>query len=74
MLGDPSGASVEKEKEAATQTTKLPLHNNQSNRYLACLRPLKGMQSPSRLLPLSPLPLKSLENRLHSDFLLLSPW
>ncbi|KAM1087216.1 hypothetical protein ACFX2B_012618 [Malus domestica] len=64
MLGDPSGASVAKEKEAATQATKLPLCDNQSNGYLACLRPLKGMQSPSQLLPLSPLPLNSLENQL----------
>lgn len=63
MLGDPTGASVPKEKEATIQATKLPLCNNKSNGYLASLRPLKGMQSPSQL-PLSPLPLKSLENRL----------
>ncbi|CAN6551849.1 unnamed protein product [Malus baccata var. baccata] len=64
LMLDPSGASVAKEKEAVTQATKLPLCDNQSNGYLACLRPLKGMQSPSQLLPLSPLPLNSLENQL----------
>ncbi|CAL2254155.1 unnamed protein product [Prunus armeniaca] len=64
MLGDPTGASVPKEKEATIQVTKLPLCNNKSNGYLASLRPLKGMQSPSQL-PLIPLPWKSLENRLH---------
>ncbi|CAL2254148.1 unnamed protein product [Prunus armeniaca] len=63
-LKDPTGASVPKEKEATIQVTKLPLCNNKSNEYLASLRPLKGMQSPSQL-PLIPLPLKSLENRLH---------
>ncbi|KAI5333254.1 hypothetical protein L3X38_023384 [Prunus dulcis] len=45
-LGDPTGASVPKEKEATIQATKLPLCNNKSNGYLASLRPLKGMQSP----------------------------
>ncbi|CAL8151187.1 unnamed protein product [Prunus armeniaca] len=48
MLGDPTGASVPKEKEATIQVTKLPLCNNKSNGYLASLRPLKGMQSPKR--------------------------
>ncbi|KAL6185139.1 hypothetical protein ACLB2K_041274 [Fragaria x ananassa] len=67
VLGDPTGAVVPKEKEATIQATKLPLCNGDTNGYLACLRPLKGtqgMHSPIQQLPLTPLPLSSLENRL----------
>ncbi|KAM5553215.1 kinesin-like protein KIN-10A [Rosa sericea] len=68
VLGDPTGAAVPREKEATIQTTKLPLCNGETNGYLACLRPLKGTQgmqcSPIQQLPLTPLPLSSLENRL----------
>ncbi|XP_050371941.1 kinesin-like protein KIN-10A [Argentina anserina] len=68
VLGDPTGAAVPREKEATIQATKLPLCNGETNGYLACLRPLKGTQkihsSPVQQLPLTPLPLSSLENRL----------
>ncbi len=67
-MQDPTGAVVPKEKEATIQATKLPLCNGDTNGYLACLRPLKGTQgmhsSPIQQLPLTPLPLSSLENRL----------
>ena len=70
FMQDPTGAAVPREKEATIQATKLPLCNGESNGYLACLRPsskgTQGMQnSPiQQQLPLTPLPLSSLENRL----------
>ncbi|KAK2973885.1 hypothetical protein RJ640_013939, partial [Escallonia rubra] len=54
VLGDPSGASVPKEKEATMLASKLPICNNQVSGHLACLRPVKGVKSSSHL-PLSPL-------------------
>ncbi|KAI3469790.1 hypothetical protein Pfo_026453 [Paulownia fortunei] len=56
--GDPSGAPVSKEKEATTQTSKLPICHNELRGHLACLRPVKTIQPPSHL-PFSPL-----ENKL----------
>lgn len=53
-LGDPSGAPVAKEKEATTQTSKLPICKNQLRGHLACLRPVKAIQWPGRQ-PFSPL-------------------
>ncbi|KAH6768447.1 P-loop containing nucleoside triphosphate hydrolases superfamily protein [Perilla frutescens var. frutescens] len=53
-LGDPSGAPVPKEKEATTQTSKLPICKNQLRGHLACLRPVKAVQWPGRQ-PFSPL-------------------
>ncbi|XP_047968169.1 kinesin-like protein KIN-10A [Salvia hispanica] len=53
-LGDPSGAPVAKDKEATTQTSKLPLCKNQLRGHLACLRPVKAVQWPARQ-PFSPL-------------------
>ncbi|CAK9155876.1 unnamed protein product [Ilex paraguariensis] len=58
VLRDPSGAPVPREKETTTQTSKLPICNNQLRGHLACLRPVKGVQCPSHL-PFSPL-----ENKL----------
>ncbi|KAL0433258.1 UNVERIFIED_CONTAM: Kinesin-like protein KIN-10A [Sesamum latifolium] len=58
VLGDPSGAPVPKEKETKTQTSKLPICNNQLRDRLACLRPVKAIQRPNHQ-PFSPL-----ENRL----------
>ncbi|XP_072964935.1 kinesin-like protein KIN-10A [Typha angustifolia] len=59
LLGDPSGAPVVKEKEAATQVSKLPICNNQLNSHLACLRPIKkAVQRPNHI------PFSSLENTL----------
>ncbi|KAL6535205.1 hypothetical protein OROMI_026579 [Orobanche minor] len=59
VLGDPSGAPVPKEKEATLQTNKLPICSNQlRGGHLACLRPVKPIQWPSRQ-PFSPL-----ENKL----------
>lgn len=59
VLGDPTGAPVPREKEATVRTSKLPICNNQIRGHLACLRPVKGIQSPAHHLPLSPL-----ENKL----------
>ncbi|XP_010935957.1 kinesin-like protein KIN-10A [Elaeis guineensis] len=59
LLGDPCGAPVTKEKEAATQVGKLPIFNNQLNGHLACLRPSKKTpQRPNHI------PFSSLENTL----------
>ncbi|KAK3015934.1 LOW QUALITY PROTEIN: hypothetical protein RJ639_005749 [Escallonia herrerae] len=55
VLGDPSGASVPKEKEATMLASKLPICNNQVSGHLACLRPVKGGVKSSSHLPLSPL-------------------
>ncbi|KAJ4827684.1 hypothetical protein Tsubulata_043803 [Turnera subulata] len=63
VLGDPTGAPVPKEKESTMQAIKLPICNSQSNGYLACLRPLNGIQG-SNHVPLTPLPLSPLENKL----------
>ncbi|XVF62833.1 hypothetical protein PTKIN_Ptkin09bG0040300 [Pterospermum kingtungense] len=60
VLGDPTGAPVQKENEATVKATKLPICNNG---YLACLRPAKGLQITNHL-PLSPQPLTPLENKL----------
>ncbi|XWS13874.1 hypothetical protein CRYUN_Cryun36dG0076300 [Craigia yunnanensis] len=60
VLGDPTGAPVQKENEATVKASKLPICNNG---YLACLRPAKGLQITNHL-PLSPLPLTPLENKL----------
>ncbi|XP_022761154.1 kinesin-like protein KIN-10A [Durio zibethinus] len=60
VLGDPTGAPVQKENEATIKACKLPICNNG---YLACLRPAKGLQVTNHL-PLSPLPLTPLENKL----------
>ncbi|CAK7327282.1 unnamed protein product [Dovyalis caffra] len=64
VLGDPSGAPVPKEKESTVQAIKLPICNNQSHGYLACLRPAKGTTQDSNHLPSSPLPLTPLGNKL----------
>ncbi|XP_048234930.1 kinesin-like protein KIN-10A isoform X2 [Ricinus communis] len=76
VLGDPTGAPVPKEKESTLHAIKLPICNNQSHGYLACLRPANHLPlSPvpatpleSKLLPVTPLenkmPLASLENKL----------
>ncbi|CAL8989525.1 unnamed protein product [Prunus brigantina] len=61
MLGDPTGASVPKEKEATIQATKLPLCNNKSNGYHETI---EGNAKPKSAPFKSSLPLKSLENRL----------
>lgn len=58
-IQDPTGAPVPREKEATVRTSKLPICNNQIRGHLACLRPVKGIQSPAHHLPLSPL-----ENKL----------
>ncbi|XP_008810282.2 kinesin-like protein KIN-10A [Phoenix dactylifera] len=59
LLGDPRGAPVTKEKEAATQVGKLPICNNQLKGHLACLRPTKKtLQRPNHI------PFSSLENTL----------
>ncbi|KAL0366894.1 UNVERIFIED_CONTAM: Kinesin-like protein KIN-10A [Sesamum radiatum] len=58
VLGDPSGAPVPKEKESKTQTSRLPICNNQLRGRLACLRPVKAIQRPNHQ-PFSPL-----ENKL----------
>ncbi|KAG6764576.1 hypothetical protein POTOM_032050 [Populus tomentosa] len=63
VLGDPSGAPVPREKESTVQAIKLPICNNQSYGYLACLRPAKGTQG-SNHLPATPLPLSPAENKL----------
>ncbi|KAL2486785.1 P-loop containing nucleoside triphosphate hydrolase superfamily protein [Abeliophyllum distichum] len=56
---DPSSSLVSGEKEAATQTSKLPICNNQLlHGHVACLRPVKPIQCWSHL-PFSPL-----ENKL----------
>ncbi|XVF28570.1 hypothetical protein REPUB_Repub15cG0041300 [Reevesia pubescens] len=60
VLGDPTGAPVQKENEGTIKATKLPICNNG---HLACLRPAKGLQITNHL-PLSPLPLTPLENKL----------
>ncbi|XVE81876.1 hypothetical protein DITRI_Ditri15bG0101200 [Diplodiscus trichospermus] len=60
VLGDPTGAPVLKENEAKVKASKLPLCNNG---YLACLRPARGLQITNHL-PLSPLPLTPLQNKL----------
>ncbi|KDP40358.1 hypothetical protein JCGZ_02356 [Jatropha curcas] len=57
VLGDPTGAPIPKEKESTVQAIKLPICNNQSQGYLACLRP-------SNHLPLSPVPATPMENKL----------
>ncbi|KAL3634456.1 hypothetical protein CASFOL_021510 [Castilleja foliolosa] len=56
LAGDPSGAPVAKEKEATIQASKLPICNSQlrGGGRLACLRPVKANQCPSRQ-PFSPL-------------------
>lgn len=51
---DPSDAPVSKDKEAAIQTSKLPICNNHVRGRLACLRPMKQIQPPTHL-PFSPL-------------------
>ncbi|PSS23901.1 Kinesin-like protein [Actinidia chinensis var. chinensis] len=54
VLGDhPNGAPVPREKEATLQASKLPICN-QLRGHLACLRPVKVIQSPNHL-PFSPL-------------------
>ncbi|GFY81707.1 P-loop containing nucleoside triphosphate hydrolases superfamily protein [Actinidia rufa] len=53
VLGDPNGAQVPREKEAALQASKLPICN-QLRGHLACLRPVKVIQGPNHL-PFSPL-------------------
>ncbi|XP_051125187.1 kinesin-like protein KIN-10A [Andrographis paniculata] len=58
VLGDPSGAPVPKEKEATMSATALPVCNSQLQGHLACLRPVKRIQSPGHL------PFSSLENML----------
>lgn len=60
VLGDPSGAPVQREKEATIQVSKLPRCSNQLQGHLACLRPVKGgmVQPPNHL------PLTSLENKI----------
>ncbi|XP_073123270.1 kinesin-like protein KIN-10A [Henckelia pumila] len=55
VLGDPSGAPVPKEEEATTQTSKLPICNNQSLGHLACLRPLEPPTRRPNHIPFSPL-------------------
>jgi len=60
---DPGGAPVPREKESKVQAIKLPICNNQSYGYLACLRPAKGTQG-SNHLPATPLPLTPVENKL----------
>ncbi|OMO95254.1 hypothetical protein CCACVL1_05468 [Corchorus capsularis] len=60
VLGDPTGAPVQKEHEATLRASQLPKCNNG---YLACLRPAKGVQIINHL-PLTPLPLTPLENKL----------
>ncbi|XP_075516497.1 kinesin-like protein KIN-10A [Primulina tabacum] len=55
VLGDPSGAPVPKEEEATTQTSKLPICNNQSLGHLACLRPLEPPTRRPSHIPFSPL-------------------
>lgn len=57
MVQDPTGAPVPKEKESAFEAIKLPICNNKSQGYLACLQPLNH-------LPLSPHPVTPLENKL----------
>ncbi|KAJ6430229.1 hypothetical protein OIU84_021605 [Salix udensis] len=64
VLGDPSGAPVPREKESTVQATKLPICNNQSYGYLACLRPAKGTRGSGHHLPSTPLPLAPVENKL----------
>ncbi|XP_038971228.1 kinesin-like protein KIN-10A [Phoenix dactylifera] len=62
LLGDPSGAPVSKEKEAATPVGKLPICNNQLNCHLACLRLIKKItQQPNHI------PFSSLENMLPAN-------
>ncbi|KAL0392705.1 UNVERIFIED_CONTAM: Kinesin-like protein KIN-10A [Sesamum radiatum] len=58
VLGDPSGAPVPKEKETKTQTSKLPICNNELRGRLACLRPVKAIQRPNHQ------PFTPLENKL----------
>ncbi|XP_065861850.1 kinesin-like protein KIN-10A [Euphorbia lathyris] len=62
VLGDPMGGPVPKEKESTMQAVKLPICNNQSHGYLACLRQ-------SNHVPLSPVPATPLESKQ----MLLSP-
>ncbi|XP_047310628.1 kinesin-like protein KIN-10A [Impatiens glandulifera] len=59
VLGDPTGAPVDREKEATVQASKLPVCNEG---HLACLRPTKGaiihhqgVSNYHHLLPLSPI-------------------
>ncbi|XP_042518145.1 kinesin-like protein KIN-10A [Macadamia integrifolia] len=58
MLGDPTGAPVVKEKEAAILASKLPNCSNQLSGHLACLRLVKAAQQTNLL------PFTSLENKL----------
>ncbi|KMT16586.1 hypothetical protein BVRB_3g048740 [Beta vulgaris subsp. vulgaris] len=57
-LGDPTGAPISKAKETTVLASKLPTCNNQLGGHLACLRPAKGVQSPSVV------PFTSLENKI----------
>ncbi|PIN01790.1 Kinesin-like protein [Handroanthus impetiginosus] len=67
VLGDPSGAPVPKEKEATTQTSKLPTCNNHLHGHLACLRPVKQIQRPNHQ-PFSPLENKLVATTPKSNF------
>lgn len=55
---DPTGAPISKAKETTVLASKLPTCNNQLGGHLACLRPAKGVQSPSVV------PFTSLENKI----------
>ncbi|KAF7086789.1 hypothetical protein CFC21_090051 [Triticum aestivum] len=68
LLGDPSGAPVSREKEAAVQISRLPNWNNQTNSYLACLRVAKkpAMTMEQQPQQLHQTPFSPLESKLNS--------